>query len=173
MSVINMLYKIANVKVSIKTSPIFLDNVFNIATLKNIYCKSYKNFIVIKNKYTYIIFKTNKSNENHINITKIPSIKEVLESIELLQSLFDFIITYKSIDNIIATTNLFRKLDLFSICKQNIFSSTKYNNEKFPGLFIKSKLGTSILFNSGKIVIVGAKTEKDIECLIQKICAHI
>jgi TATA-box binding protein (TBP) (component of TFIID and TFIIIB) len=80
----------------------------------------------------------------------------------------------KSVDNIIASTSVDKKLDLCLICSSGVFKSIKYNNEKFPGLFIKfENLGTAILFHSGKIVIVGSKTRNNIECLIQKIYARI
>ena len=61
------------------------------------------------------------------------------------------------------------KEDALNECFENI----KYNNEKFPGVFLKFKIGTVILFHSGKLVIVGCKNIENIECLISKICAHI
>lgn len=164
-------YKIANVKVSIKTSAIVLDNVITTCSEKNLYCKNYKNFIVVKDLYTYIIFKQNKSNENHINITKIPNIDLVSNAIARIQDLTKSEILSHKIDNIIASTLSPKTLNLKVI--STLFSNVKYNNEKFPGLFIKFKLGTAILFHSGKIVIVGSKKEEDIQCLIQNIFARI
>ena len=155
-----MKFEISNVKVSIKTSPISLNNVLEI----NLPLKSYKNYVVIKSKYTYSIFKTNSHLENHINITKIPNLKEVLNSIEHLKKYFD---------NIIATLNIQKPIDLVSVCEKKLFESIKYNNEKFPGLFVKFKEGTAILFHSGKIVLVGCKTKKDLKCLTLNICAVI
>ncbi len=55
-----------------------------------------------------------------------------------------------------------RNLNLSDISKTCNFKNLKYNNEKFPGLFVKFETGTVILFHSGKLVIVGCKTEKDI-----------
>lgn len=167
-------YNIANVKVSLKTSKIFLDNVCDIALEKNLYCKNYKNFIVLKSKFTYIIFKSKgEQSESHINITKIPTTASILEAIEVIKSLIACsIISYK-IDNIIATTNLQRHINLSSIASSGKFKNLKYNNEKFPGIFIKFKLGTVILFHSGKLVIVGCKSVCSVECLIRKICVLI
>ena len=164
-------YKIANVKVSIKTTPLFLDNVVLKCLEENLYCKNYNNFLVVKKIYTFIIFKTNKNSENHINITKIASLDLVVDAIATITYLTKCEVLSQTIDNIIASTSFKRQIDLQSI--SNRFPSVKYNNEKFPGLFIKYKIGTAILFHSGKIVIVGAKKEKDIECLIQNICACI
>jgi len=39
----------------------------------------------------------------------------------------------------------------------------KYNNQKFPGLFIKYKKGTALVFFSGKVVIVGCKNQTEIK----------
>lgn len=166
-----MEYKIANVKVSIKTSVIFLDNVISMCKERNLYCKNYTNFIVIKDLYTYILFKRNKFNENHINITKIPNINSVENAISRIKDLTKCVVTNQNIDNIIASTSYKRQLNLEDISK--LFPNVKYNNEKFPGLFIKFKTGTAIIFHSGKIVIVGSKKETDIKCLIQKIFVHI
>lgn len=167
-------YKIANVKVSLKTDKVFLDNVCEIAKEKKLYCKKYKNFIVLKSNYTYIIFKSKEQqSESHINITKIPNTKSVRKAIDVITSLIlCTIISYK-VDNIIATTNLNRQINLASIVNNKKFNNLKYNNEKFPGLFIKFSIGTVIIFHSGKIVIVGCKTKKSVKCLIRKICVLI
>lgn len=167
------MYRIANVKVSIKTSPLFLDTVYKNLFSQSIVCKQYNNFLVVKSKFTYIIFKTNKNRENHINITKIPSIKNIFEAVELIKVLTDCQVTSQTIDNIIATTNHKSKISLKEVIEKKIFSAVKYNNEKFPGLFLKFEEGTAILFHSGKIVLVGCKTVKNIECLLTYITANI
>lgn len=164
-------YKIANVKVSIKTSSLSLDNVSQKCCEKKIYCKNYKNFLVIKNIYTFIIFKKNKNNENHINITKIPNLELVSHAITTIEDLTNCFTISTTIDNIIASTSFNRILDLQYISK--LFSNVKYNNEKFPGLFIKFNEGTAIIFHSGKVVLVGVKKEEDLQCLIQKIFVRI
>lgn len=168
-----MLYKIANVKVSIKTSQLFLDTVYKHLFEKGLVCQNFNNFLVVKSKYTYIIFKTNKNNENHINITKIPSIELISEAIQIIKDLTLCFVISQTIDNIIATTNTNKRLNLKEIILNNKFHKVKYNNEKFPGLFIKFDRGTAIIFHSGKIVIVGLKSVKEIECLLQQIAANI
>jgi len=167
------MYAIANVKVSLKTSPLFLDTVYKSLIKQVIVCKQYNNFLVVKSKFTYIIFKTNKNCENHINITKIPSVNNILEAVELIQALTECQVTSQKIDNIIATTKHKAKLCLKDIIEQKKFKTIKYNNEKFPGLFIKFKEGTAILFHSGKIVIVGCKSIETLECLLAIILANI
>jgi len=166
-----MEYKIANVKVSIKTSPLSLDIVLLKCQEKNLYCKNYKNFLVVKSLFTFIIFKKNKNNENHINITKIPNLDLVSNALSTIKELTNCEVISHTIDNIIASTSSEKPLNLQHI--SSVFPCVKYNNEKFPGLFVKFKLGTAILFHSGKIVLVGVKKEEDIQCLIQSIFAHI
>ena len=167
-------YSVANVKLSLKTSKIFLDNVCAIAEEKKLYCKNYKNFIVLKCDFTYIIFKSKaEQSESHINITKIPNIKNILEAIDIIKSLIDCTIISYNIDNIIATTSLKKRINLASISKSGKFDNLKYNNEKFPGIFLKFNIGTVILFHSGKLVIVGCKNLNSVECLIQKISVLI
>lgn len=168
-----MSYKIANVKVSLKTTPISLDIVFNNLSRNDYNCKKYPNFLVIKTKYTFIIFKTNSNGENHINITKIPNLSDINEAIEIIKQLTSCFVKSDTIDNIIATTSVNRKLNLHKIVEDKNFARIKYNNEKFPGLFLKFDKATVILFHSGKIVIVGSKSEEIIKCLILKIIALI
>ena len=160
-----MCINITNVKVSIKTSPILLNNVLKL----EVPLKNYKNFIVLKDKYTYSIFKTNANSENHINITKIPNLNKIQDSIDNLKRFLDFSVKNLKVDNIIATLKLGKSIDLVSVCEKKLFKSMKYNNEKFPGLFVKFEQGTAILFHSGKIVLVGCKSEVDLKCLTQNI----
>lgn len=164
-----MNFKITNVKVSLKTTPISLNNVLNLPFQTN----NHRNFIVVKAKYTYSIFKTNKMLENHINITKIPKIKKVKKAIKYLKKYLNFEVKNITIDNIIATFKIDHKIDLVSVCEEKLFKTMKYNSEKFPGLYVKFEEGTAILFHSGSIVIVGCKNEKDIECLMLNISAAI
>jgi len=170
-----MLYKLANVKISVKTSFFLLNNVIKIAECKKITFKKFANFIVLKSKYTYILFKSSNQKENHINITKIPCTTYVTDSVNFIINLLDCEVFSVTIDNIIATSNILcdKKPKLIDIIKNKLFENIKYNNEKFPGLFIKLSLGRVILFPSGMLVLLGCKKESDIECLIQNICAII
>ena len=164
-----MSYKIANIKISIKTKGLCLNNVLNKALENKLYCVNYKNYIVLKNTFTYIIFKYNKNKINHINITKLKSKIDVLAAIKLIKKLLNIKIHFFSIDNIIATGFIGDKLNLQFIIEKKYFEVMKYNNETFPGLFIKFEIGTIILFSTGKFVCVGVKSEKNLKCLIQKI----
>lgn len=169
-----MLFKIANVKVSCKVKHLPLDIVKNrLETFGVVNC--YNNYLVLKAKYTYIIFKTKDKGFpiNHINITKIPNTSLVKEAVSDIENIlgcetFDLVI-----DNITGSAKLDKKIDLIQITKEKKFEKIKYNNQKFPGLFLKLERGTAIIFHSGKIVIVGCRKEEDIECILQAILAHI
>ena len=168
-----MRFKVANVKVSVKIQAIPLDIVFKIAKSKNICCKLHNNFIVLKAKYTFIIFKAKDLIENHINITKIPKIKSIYKAIKEIEQLLNCTHFNLSIDNIIASSNIHRKLNLISIIEKKKFNKIKYNNQKFPGLFLTFKKGTAIIFHSGKIVIVGCKNILAIKCILTNIFVNI
>lgn len=172
-SVFTMLYNVANVKVSIKISAIALDIVCKILKEKNIKSKLHNNFVVIKAKYTFIIFKTKNAIENHINITKIPNLFLISVAIKEIEDLLECSHYNLCIDNIIASANLNKNLYLTDIVKSKTFEKVKYNNQKFPGLFVTFNQGTAIIFHSGKIVIVGCQNIEDIEWIIKKISACI
>jgi len=166
-----MKYKIRNVKISVKTTPIALNNVLLLSN-KVQKVKDCKNFVVLKDTYTYSIFKTNKKKlENHINITNIPNLEKVQDAIQHLKKHFKFCAKHVKIDNIMATSNVGKPIDLISVCERKLFENIKYNSEVFPGLHVKFEKGSVILFHSGKIVIVGTKNKQDLKCLIQNISA--
>jgi len=77
------------------------------------------------------------------------------------------------VDNIMATFSFPHSLSLQNLAINQFHNVAKYNCETFPGLFIKYKEGTVILFHSGKVVIVGCRREQDIQCLIQNLIAAI
>jgi TATA-box binding protein (TBP) (component of TFIID and TFIIIB) len=45
----------------------------------------------------------------------------------------------------------------------------KYNNEEFPGLFVKKDIGTAILFHRGTIVLVGCNSKEN----LKKLALHV
>lgn len=167
-----MEYLVTNFKISFKCPLLFLDNVSTITHQQNLDTKVFNNFIVFKKKFNFIIFKA-KRTLNHINVTKLSTREDILESVQVFEQLFSCQISNLTIDNIIAVSKFPEFLNLSKISQHTFEGKIKYNSEKFPGLFIKFKEGTVILFHSGKVVVVGCKTESNIECLLKRICAYI
>lgn len=168
-----MLFNVANVKVSIKINALPLDIVCKILKEKNIASKIHNNFVVIKAKYTFTLFKTKNLIESHINITKIPNLNFINLAIEEIEELLNCKHYNLCIDNIIASTNLNKHLNLVDIVQNKLFEKIKYNNQKFPGLFVKFKKGTAIIFHSGKVVIVGCQNKEEIKWIVENIHACI
>ncbi len=173
-----MIWRISNVKVSLKTSEVILDNVWDLARKRNLYCRDHGNYVVFKDIYTYGIFNPNSITlNNHVNITKIKSVGGVNHAVDYFCSLFNCSKISLVIDNISASTCVNKKLNLRDIVlkkkfeKSKNFIGIKYNNQIFPALFIRYTNGTLSVFGSGKINIIGCKKESDVECLIQNIYA--
>jgi TATA-box binding protein (TBP) (component of TFIID and TFIIIB) len=162
-----MLYVITNVKVSIKTSFFGLNTVDEVLLHKTF--KRYSNFIVYREKYTYIIFKSGKSSTNHINVTKIKRLEDVDEAIKHITCLLRVEELKRTIDNITVSINLQKKINLLALPHFKESISTSFNPEKFPGVFVKFTYGTIILFHTGKCILIGVKTISDIECLTSKL----
>lgn len=167
-----MNFTIANVKISVKILSTPLDIVSK--KLKECQVTHHNNFIVVRSKYTFIIFKPKlKSETNHINITKIPHLNLIKDAIDEIEGLlrcntFDLVV-----DNISATSTFPCKLDLVKLVNEKKFDQIKYNNQAFPGLFLKFEFGTAIIFHSGKINIVGCKSEKNLEWILHQISVNI
>lgn len=158
---------VSNVKISCKAQ---LFNTHHISFNRDIHMKQYNNFNVIKNKYAYIIFTKSKTGHKfHVNITKIPSLDHIPKAIEELKNIIEnpFSVEELKIENITCLHVFNKEINLIEIF-QNIRSSefstdiihTRYNPEKFPGMFIKLKMCSLLLFSSGKIVVIGATSEE-------------
>lgn len=163
------MYVIRNIKVSVKIDK--LDNIIKHNFLKKI--SVHNNFIVVKNIFTYILFKPKKlTSLCHLNITKIKCFSDISQAIAIAKCIFKghLRINTLQIDNITATTQLNEGLQLSEIYNKHHKSfKLKYNNDVFPGLHCKLSFGSVILFHSGKLIFVGCKSSKDIENLINQV----
>jgi len=172
-----MSVKLTNIKVSVNCIGESLYSVCDKLRKSFIRHKIYNNFVVVKDRFVYTIFRQSKNSENHINITKIKKIEEIEDSIEIIEG-FGFNIIKKSIkiDNITGSLDIGKEIfikDLIESVKKSELSKDiliSYSNEKFPGIFLKvkkldQKIGTIIAFHSGKIVFVGCKNIQSLKCL--------
>jgi transcription initiation factor TFIID TATA-box-binding protein len=66
-----------------------------------------------------------------------------------------------SIENVVASATLNQRVDLHAVVKS--FPGVEYRPEQFPGLVfrIKRPKTATLIFNSGKMVCTGAKSEKE------------
>ena len=65
-----------------------------------------------------------------------------------------------SIENVVASADVFQKMDLNEITR--IFPDVEYHPDQFPGLVfrLKTPKTATLIFTSGKMVCTGAKSEK-------------
>ena len=180
-----MQFEIKNIKISLKVNEQLLNNVEKKCVIENLICKRKNNFLIIKDNFIYTLFLPSKNKTNHVNITKIPNTNSIALATNFLSEKLNLDICEGSwkIDNITATLDLGTKISILKLLNNhsqfhNYWKGTfafSYCNEKFPGLFIKvkskEKLGTIIIFSTGKVVFVGCKSVEDIKCLASLICA--
>lgn len=158
--------EVRNIKISVTTGPISLNNVIKCLDKCNISYKGFANFVSFNYQFSFVVFKTSSNNLNHINVSRVKSKKEIKVVENILLSVFLVPIHSIKVDNIVSTSNIGRELNLFEIVRKQIFPNLKYNPEQFPGLFVKFNKGTTILFHSGKIVIVGCKSYDDLKWVV-------
>jgi len=77
------------------------------------------------------------------------------------------------IQNVVAVGSLNQKIDLLSIMKA--FRNVEYRPKKFPGLVFRLKRPktATLIFNSGKLVCTGAKSEKLAHSAINKVVREL
>jgi transcription initiation factor TFIID TATA-box-binding protein len=77
------------------------------------------------------------------------------------------------IQNVVAVASLDQKIDLLSIMK--VFSNVEYRPKRFPGLVfrLKQPKTATLIFNSGKMVCTGAKSEKIARSAVRKVVREL
>lgn len=168
------MFKQKNVKISIKIREISLNSVIEYLNVNNREYKTKSNYIIIKSKYIFILFKPKNRMISHINVTKISNLDEVNTAVDNLIieifPTFEICIYKVVIDNITAVYDTSKTIKLPEIIENNkgLYRIT-YNNEKFPGMFIKFEVGTLIIFYTGKVIAVGCKTNDQLFFLFGKL----
>lgn len=78
-----------------------------------------------------------------------------------------------NIENVVASATLNQKIDLLTILKA--FRNVEYKPKRFPGLVFRLKRPktATLIFNSGKMVCTGAKTEKKAKSAIRKVVREL
>ena len=78
-----------------------------------------------------------------------------------------------NIENVVASATLNQKVDLNAIVKG--FPGVEYRPEQFPGLVFRLKRPktATLIFNSGKMVCTGAKSEKEARRAVIKVIKEL
>lgn len=161
---------ISNIKYQLKiTNPERIENIRR--HLRSHISKVKQSFFILRyKKATYSVF-----NSGHVNITGVTSFSSVRQSTLELENILRSKCTSLVIDNITSCKLLnycqdFNLLNfvtyLSTLISIDEHSSTadccirriKYNREKFPGAFIKTNIGTVLLFASQRCVFVGTNS---------------
>ncbi len=149
--------------------------------------KIYHNFEVIRlPSFTLIIF----NEKGRVNITGVKNFKKINKCLQLFNHIFSQYITADSIviDNSTSSGNiLFSNFNVknktrINLVKLKFFCNKKFGSDVkislhpdfFPGAVIRRKSNsTVVLFTTGKYIIVGAKSEEEIEKSFNSLCAII
>jgi transcription initiation factor TFIID TATA-box-binding protein len=78
-----------------------------------------------------------------------------------------------NIENVVASATLNQKVDLNAVVKG--YPSVEYRPEQFPGLVFRLKRPktATLIFNSGKMVCTGAKSEKEARRAVMKVVKEL
>jgi transcription initiation factor TFIID TATA-box-binding protein len=78
-----------------------------------------------------------------------------------------------NIENVVASATLNQKVDLNAVVKG--YPGVEYRPEQFPGLVFRLKRPktTTLIFNSGKMVCTGAKSEKEAKRAVTKVIKEL
>ena len=127
--------------------------------------KRERSFLVLRqNKVVYTCFKS-----GFINVTGVRSIADIQKTIEHLAFYLgisgeDF--STIKIDNIHASCtlpeekiNLRKLIKILPVDSKLKIKETRYNRQRFPGLTIKTKIGSILWFSSNKVLITGCNSQ--------------
>jgi len=78
-----------------------------------------------------------------------------------------------NIENVVASATLHQKVDLNAVVKG--YPGVEYRPEQFPGLVFRLKRPktATLIFNSGKMVCTGAKSEKEARRAVMKVIKEL
>jgi transcription initiation factor TFIID TATA-box-binding protein len=78
-----------------------------------------------------------------------------------------------NIENVVASADINQNVDIKSVNK--VFKTSEYNPKKFPGLVFRLKRPktSTLIFESGKMVCTGAKSEKEAHAAVRKVVREL
>jgi TATA-box binding protein (TBP) (component of TFIID and TFIIIB) len=122
------------------------------------------------------VFKKNLKNVDqicHVNITNLKTLDSLGEALDNINTVCsNAIVETYSVDNITVSKDFLKEIilrDILTRLPKDVCPT--YNSETFPGAFLKypNKIGTAILFHTGKCVILGCKKISDIEIILKSL----
>ena len=149
--------------------------------LRRVEKKCYNNYVVVKDKLTYIIFPK----KGFVNITGIKTFSKLPQVVPEFCAFFDINASDVSniiVDNVSASGNFLRRVNLANLQKKingegfknRKFFSCHFDRNFFPGSFCKTQgFGTLTLFSSGKYVVVGSKCLEQVDRIFQEMSVVI
>lgn len=169
-------YDVNNIKVSYKlTSSRLAQQLEDLAAKSRESSKRLGNFFVFRKKdFVYVIFF-----KGHVNCTKLKTLREVKRSKKILTRSIsgECTVSRANIDNITASGSIFnarergvKKLNLLRFCDflKGEQLKHRYNPHRFPGLNFRLLNVTFLIFNSGKFIVIGAKSFKKLPLIIDE-----
>lgn len=141
----------------------------------NVSFKERGNIFIIKSFINLCIIENKKCSENivkdiylkksiHVNLSGVKSFEAHESIISFIHSTYfdkKWVILKSQIDNTTSTFLFPLSINLKSVKERNL--NVKYNPEKFPGLFLRTNFGTSVIFGNGKVNIIGCKNLEQIK----------
>ena len=119
----------------------------------------------MRKKYIYTIFKTGNNDKTyHLNITKVPSREDIEISLSKLADIISnrFYMKKWKINNLTCSFHAdfeIPLLDVFEKLQKKSFVKNAINLERFPSMFVSLEANTILIFSTGRMIIIGAKTE--------------
>ena len=103
-----------------------------------------------------------------------PSLYKILATIEVSEGAYmPKVKASVNIENVVASATLNQKVDLNAVVKG--YPGVEYRPEQFPGLVFRLKRPktATLIFNSGKMVCTGAKSEKEARRAVVKVIKEL
>lgn len=168
---------VSNVKVSVKVVANY-QSLYKLRSKLSVKKENTSFYVFRKNRIVFCIYY-----KGHVNITGLRTSNEINNCILFLQAIpgvkkiesvkIDNITCSGCLHNSVYKWNQSFSVYLQKLSKTRTFNKIQYCPQTFPGAFLKTfKGGTIVFFATGKFNVVGCKSYKDINILIQKfICA--
>lgn len=110
----------------------------------------------------------------HVNLTGIRDFQILRQELQYMKILLipnNWLEVSFKIDNICSSFTFPSKIKLKKLSE--IYLTARYNITRFPAVFIKSKYGTVVVFESGKINILGCKSISEIKITWSQILPYL